>query len=270
MSETPSVTWETALRDAYLQGRANVFLLHGAVSDFQWHPGGGFISLWDAVAELLGRSRSFVVSVDGAGDGTISHAETPAVVRAALAWARPGTRDASDVMAGGSIVLLPALGRLLSAPAHPCGVVVHQAELLLGQSMDLSTRVAVAKVRRWLDEPRIRDTNNVAVLVVDDIESLSPLLARHPRLFPICIGLPTPAVRVAALRGELGDRVIDISDARLTLATHEQSLADVASLCSRLASVSVESIAKHFPNTSDEPDGDLPVSAEPALESTDV
>jgi hypothetical protein len=149
-------------------------------------------------------------------------------------------------------------------------VVVHQAELLLGQSMDLSTRMAVAKVRRWLDEPHIRDTNNVAVLVVDEIERLSPLIAGHPRLFPICVGLPSPAVRTAALRGELGDRVEDVSDARLAMATHEQSLADVASLCSRLASVSVESVAELFPNISDEPDGDVPDSSESALESTDV
>ena len=67
---------------------------------------------------------------------------------------------------------------------------VSQADLLLGEHTDLVARTAVAKVRRWLDAPEIRQTNNAAVLICDDPDRLSVALAHHPRLCRIEVGLP--------------------------------------------------------------------------------
>lgn len=271
MSDSPTISWKASLRAAYLKGRANVFVLHGAVSDFQWEPESGFVSLASAVALLLGRSRTFVVTVDGVGDAELSHADAPATVRAAFSWARPGTRDIAEVLQGGPTVVLPALGRLLDAPGHPCGVILSQAALLLGHGADLGTRTAVAKVRRWLDEPGIRQTNNVAVLIVDRLDQLSPQVRHHPRLHTIAVGKPSAAICVAALRGELGEHLAGVSDARLSLATHSHTLVDVAGLCSQLASVSAETVAQHFPHPPQVPIGDpVDVPSAPALESPDV
>jgi len=265
MPDSPTVPWEDALRDAYLEGRANVFLLHGAVYDFQFDPTEGFLSLGESVGQLLGRSRSFVVTVDGAGDAELSHADKPATVRSAFSWARPGTRDIAEVLNGGPTVLLPALGRLLCAPAHPCGVVLLQAELLL------TSPASVAKVRRWLDAPGIRQTNNVAVLIADRADALPTQLLQHPRLCALRVGRPSAAVRVAALRNELGDRLAGVPDARLALATHEHTLIEVAALCSRLAGATAESVSQHFPHGADAPMGDSAApESEPAVESIDA
>ncbi len=275
MTDTNTASWEDALRDAYLEGRANVFLLHGAVGDFQCAGGeDGFVSLPEAVTDLLGRSRDFVVSLDGSGDGELHATAANTAVRSAFSWARPGTRDPSDVLRGNPIALMDALGRLLTTPAHPCGVIVRQAELLLGPHLDVISRSAVAKVRTWLDAPQMRQTNNVAVLIADHPDHLSPLLREHPRLFRIRVGSPSSALRVAALRGELGDKVAGASDDQLAAATHGLSLAAVAGLCSRLAAASAEDLLRLFPSEPQAPTGapdptDLPAS--PAdVESHDV
>ena len=249
MSRSSVSSWEDTLRQAYLDGRANVFLVYGAVGDFQWGGGEtGFVSLAHAVSILLGRSRELVVRVDGAGDAVLDATAPAAVTRAAFAWARPGTRDPSEVLQGHPVSLLATLGRLLNAPAHPCGVVVSQADLLLGEHTDLATRTAVAKVRQWLDAPEIRQTNNAAVLICDDPDRLSVALAHHPRLCRIEVGLPTASVCVAALRGELGDRVAHVDDDVLMTATRGHTLVQVAALCSRLVAASPEEIASVFPS----------------------
>ena len=258
MSESSSVPWDEALRSAYLEGRAHAFVLHGAVADFQWSSG-SFCSLHSALAALLGRSRDLVVSVDGSGG-----AERMAVGSAASAG------DA-DVPAGGPAVLFPALRRLLLDPARPCGVIVQQAELLLGSAVEPGARAAVASVRRWLDDPGARQTNNVAVFIVDDLSALSPLLRHHPRLFPIEVGGPMDEVRVAALRGELGDLVAPFDDPTLAHRTAGLSLVEVASLCSRLASCSPEAAARYLAAPSggvSEPSPSNPPSSDP--ESSDV
>lgn len=254
MSGPLTSSWKDTLRQAYLDGRANVFLLHGAVGDFQWAgEAAGFVSLASSVSELLGRSRDFVVRVDGSGDSVLDASVPTASVRAAFSWARPGTGSLSEVLQGNPIALLAALGRLLRAPAHPCGVIVSQAELLLGRSTDALSRAAVAKVRAWLDAPEIRQTNNAAVLIADDPDQVSAALAHHPRLCRVEVGLPPGVVRVAALRGELGDRVAGVDDAVLASCSRGHSLVQVAATCSRLGAASPEEVTRLFPSGAVEP-----------------
>jgi hypothetical protein len=125
--------------------------------------------------------------------------------------------------------------------------VVSQADLLLGRHGDVAARSAAAKVRLWLDAPEIRQTNNAAVLIVDDPDRLATALAHHPRLCRVEVGLPPASVCVAALRGELADRVAHIPDDALVTATRGQSLVQVAALCSRLVAASPAVIASAFP-----------------------
>ncbi|MBO83776.1 MAG: hypothetical protein CL927_00330 [Deltaproteobacteria bacterium] len=248
MSDSLVNSWEVTLREAYLDGRANVFLLHGAVGDFQWIGSeDGFVSLSRAVSILLGRSREFVIRIDGAGDAEMDATQPAASTRAAFAWARPGTRNPSEVLQGNPVVLLATLGRLLQSPTHPCGVVVSQADLLLGAQMDALSRAATAKVRQWLDMPEIRQTNNAAVLIADDPDRLAMALRHHPRLCRIEVGLPSESACVAALRGELADRIEHIPDDALVTATRGQSLVQVAALCSRLVAASPGEISHTFP-----------------------
>ena len=264
-------SWKDTLRQAYLDGRANVFLLHGAVGDFQWAgETAGFVSLASAVSELLGRSRDFVVRVDGSGDAVLDASVPAASVRSAFSWARPGTGSPSEVLQGNPIALLAALGRLLRAPAHPCGVIVSQAELLLGPPADPLGRAAVAKVRMWLDAPEIRETNNAAVLIADDPDQISAALAHHPRLCRVEVGLPAASVRVAALRGELGDRVAGVDDDVLAGGSRGHSLVQVAATCSRLGSASPEELARLFPSRPVEPKETVALSAPEPAPSSDV
>jgi len=269
-------SWKDTLRQAYLDGRANVFLLHGAVGDFQWAGGTlGFVSLASAVSDLLGRSRDFVVRVDGAGDAVLDASVPQASVRSAFSWARPGTGNPSEVLQGNPIALLAALGRLLRAPAHPCGVIVSQADLLLGSSSDALSRAAIAKVRMWLDAPEIRQTNNAAVLICDDPDQISSVLAHHPRLCRVEVGLPSAPVRVAALRGELGDRLAGVDDAVLADVSRGHSLVQVAAICSRLATAPPEEVARLFPSPAAASNETVaPSASEPApssdVESTDA
>ncbi len=238
MSSFVTAPWEDTLRDAYLEGRASIFVLHGAVADFQLVPGEAgaeFGTLAEAAAHLLGRSRALVIRVSGAGDGVLVDPRATSELGRALAWARPGTREPSTVLQGGPSVLLPVLGRLLRTPGFPCGVVVEQAELLVGQAQDTGTRASVAAIRTWVDAPSIRKTNNAAILIVDDPARLSPLLSNHPRLLRIPVGAPSTAMRVAAMRGDLGPVLAGVSDHELAAATRDMSLMQVAALCTRLA-----------------------------------
>jgi hypothetical protein len=241
MNSMPTIPWEVVLRTAYLEGRANVFLLHGAVSDFQWvaaPDGPRFGTLAEAIADLFGRSRDLLFHLDGAGRGRLGGKVGREAVRKALSWARPGTRDVASVIDGGPEILLPTLERLMLASAHPCGVVLEQADLLLAATDDPTTRARVASVRRWLDSPAIRSTNNAAVLIVDAPARLAPALAEHPRLFPIEVGPPSPEMRLAALRGERGPSLAALSDDLLLRLTASMTLMDVAALSSRLSACS--------------------------------
>ena len=153
------------------------------------------------------------------------------------------------------------------APAHPCGVILEHADLLLPATDDPTTRARVASVRRWLDSPAIRSTNNAAVLVVDDPARLAPALASHPRLFTIEVGAPSPEMRLAALRGERGLAVAVLSDDILLRLTASMTLMDVAALSSRLSATAGSITAERLTLDPDAPPDllppDLPELAKP-------
>lgn len=225
--------WERTLREAYLAGRANVFVLHGHVDDFQLDASGAFASLPGAVLAMLGRTRPLLADVSGTGLVRLSG---PADVRrAALAWARPGHKDAP--LPVDPSLSLPIIGRLLATPAHPCGVVVRQADLLLGSATDPTARGAVAAVREWLDDPAARDTNNVAVLVADRLADLAPQLRHHPRLVDIEVGFPSDEVKLAALASALG-AAWQVPPGSVDPLILPHTLAEVAALATRLAGLS--------------------------------
>ena len=140
----------------------------------------------------------------------------------------------------------------------------------MGVHPDVLTRAATAKVRRWLDAPQIRQTNNAAVLIADDPERLALALRRHPRLCRIEVGLPSESMCVAALRGELADQIAQVSDEALVVATRGQSLVQIAALCSRLVAASPGEISHTFAvedESSDAPD--VPPTPSVDLEPTD-
>ena len=273
MNSMPTIPWEVALRTAYLEGRANVFVLHGAVADFQWvagPDGPGFGTLAEASADLFGRSRDLLFHLDGSGRGRLVGRARRDAVRGALIWARPGTRDVASVLDGGPEILLPTLERLMLAPAHPCGVVLEHADLLLAATDDPTTRSRVASVRRWLDSPAIRSTNNAAVLIVDELARLAPALAEHPRLLPIEIGAPSPEMRLAALRTERGASLGELSDELLLRLTDSMTLMEVAALSSRLSAATGPITAELLARDPDAPTDLLPAGLPEPPEAPEV
>ena len=182
--------WAEQIRSTYLRGEASVFLLYGNVFDLILHEG-KLLPLADFLAGVLLAKKDVIVQFNPSSgikfrkkERTIEHAD-------------------KLVAAKDTEVMLSQLERVLRG-TDGVGVIGDYAEMMApaGDNNFLSEadRRAVVTLHRWSLDRSFENSDNVVLLVTEQITQLSPKIVSNPRVAAIQVPLPDDEERAAIIR----------------------------------------------------------------------
>jgi len=178
--------WAEELRQRYRRGEASQFILHGNVFDVvAWE--GKLIPLGTYLAEnLLGETKDIVVVYNLASGGTLVRRKADLGGFEDLVVQRQPSK------------FLPAMERILKTRSK-VALVVEYAETLAPAAdpamMSEEDRTAVVTLHRWSLAPEIADSDNVVLLLAENLSELHPKLVSNPRIATVRIPMPDEATR---------------------------------------------------------------------------
>jgi hypothetical protein len=182
--------WAAEVRSSYLRGESSVFILHGNVDDLILHQGG--------LLDL----RTFLTDVLLARKDVVLHYNPSLGIRS-LRTGRPlpdAERLPSLLDAGQA---LPALERVLRA-TDGVGLILDYADMLApaGDPNFLTTadRRSVMTLHRWSLDKQFEDSDNLVILISEQLSDLSPRLVGHPRVTALELPLPDADERATVIR----------------------------------------------------------------------
>ena len=178
--------WAEELRQRYRRGEASQFILHGNVFDVvAWD--GKLIPLGTYLAEhLLGETKDIVVVFNLASGGTLVRRKADLGGFEDLVVQRQPSK------------FLPAMERILRTRSK-VALMVEYAETLAPAAepamMSEEDRTAVVTLHRWSLAPEIADSDNVVLLLAENLSELHPKLVSNPRIATVRIPMPDEAAR---------------------------------------------------------------------------
>ena len=178
--------WAEELRQRYRRGEASQFILHGNVFDVvAWD--GKLVPLGTYLAEnLLGETKDIVVVYNLASGGTLVRRKADLGGFEDLVVQRQPSK------------FLPAMERILKTRSK-VALMVEYAETLAPAAdpamMSEEDRTAVVTLHRWSLSPEIADSDNVVLLVAENLSELHPKLVSNPRIATVRIPMPDEATR---------------------------------------------------------------------------
>jgi SpoVK/Ycf46/Vps4 family AAA+-type ATPase len=190
-------SWAEDLRRRYLRGEASMFILHGNVYDVVVH-GQKTSSLVDFLADVLLKDTRESIAVYNMATG-------PRFAKRAA-----GAGDLDDVLGEThKDKVLPALERLLVGSMR-AAVILEYAESLAPAGDPTfqadADRAAIIMLHRWSSLPAIEKSDNIILLIAENLSDLAPKIVSNPRVAVVDIPMPDRATRKAVAR---------IADARL-------------------------------------------------------
>jgi hypothetical protein len=183
--------WATDLRRRYLRGEASIFVLHGNVFDAVLS-GDRFLTLTDFLGNvLLKESKDTIASYNVATgvrflkrgkdvehvDDLIAQTEKPRVL-GAIEQMLIGSAKAAAILEYAEVIA-------------PAGDPNFQSE---------ADRAAVVTLHRWSFLPEIERSDNVVVLISENLTELVPKIVSNPKVAVVEIPMPDHATRKAAAR----------------------------------------------------------------------
>lgn len=201
MAEPLLPAWADDLRKRYLRGEATMFVLHGNVYDVVIH-NGKRLSLTDFLGEVLLRdSKDIIVTYN--------------VATGARFTKKPATVPFMDeiLVATSKDRALAALERLLIGTSRSA-VVIEYAEAVApagdaGFQSD-ADRCAIVTLHRWSSLPAIERSDNVVLLIAENLAELSPKIVSNPKVAVVDIPMPGREVRQQAAK--LANPALDEKD----------------------------------------------------------
>jgi hypothetical protein len=205
--------WAEEMRDLFRSGSAAEFILHGNVFDVL-PSGGKLLSLPAFLDDVMFRSYDVVLRYDRSRGvrATRGSADWHAWVEQAIG------REANAVSLlrepGSALELvdryllrtlnLAAIGDAAKAPQR-IAVIIEFAEFVVprGDALQLGGPFAanVVKVLGWANDPAIRQSNIVTVLVTEGLHDLNPLVVENPHSATLFVPLPVEADMQAHVKG---------------------------------------------------------------------
>jgi AAA+ superfamily predicted ATPase len=182
--------WAEELRQRYRRGEASQFILHGNVFDVvAWD--GKLIPLGTYLAEhLLGETKDIVVVFNLASGGTFVRRKADLAGFEDLVVQRQPSK------------FLPAMERILKTHSK-VALMVEYAETLAPAAdpamMSEEDRTAVVTLHRWSMAPEIADSDNVVLLLAENLSELHPKLVSNPRIATVRIPMPDEVTRRAVV-----------------------------------------------------------------------
>ena len=201
MSHPPVLPdWAERLRDRYVAGASSLFVLHGNIHDLvPWK--GGWVTLRQFLAGMLGRTKEIVAFYDVASGLTFADKKMEQPFRLAVN-ARcivQGRPELPDALPRDPYRLFPWIETFLSDPVAHGGFVIEYAETVIPDGdvsfMGEQDRAMRVTLQRWASAPEVLATDNIIVLVTENLANLDRTVRSAPGLTPIEIPLPDEAGR---------------------------------------------------------------------------
>lgn len=182
-SEHPA--WAEELRRRYLRGEASQFIVHGNIFD-RVVRGGKLVPVSTYLAQMLGESKSTVFVYNVSVGGKLVKAETKAPALDAALLSREPDK------------VLPAVERMLrTADRFAC--ILEYAETIAPAAdtnfLSDSDRGSVVSLHRWSLAPEFESSDNIIVLIAENLAELHPKLVSNPKIATIKVEIPDEAAR---------------------------------------------------------------------------
>ncbi len=198
----PLPAWAEDLRRRYLRGEASIFILHGNVYDAVLS-GGKVVTLTDFLGNTLLKESKDTIAVYNVAMG--------------VRFLKRGkeVENLDDlILSTEKPRILGALERLLIG-ATRAAVILEYAEVIApaGDSNFQSDadRAAVVTLHRWSFLPEIEHSDNVVILITENLTDLAPKIVSNPKVAVVELPMPDDDTRKSA--AQLADKKLTEKEA---------------------------------------------------------
>ncbi len=182
--------WAEELRSTYLRGESSVFVLHGNVFDLISHKG-ELVPLVDFLCNVLLRKKDVLCHYNPSSGVKFRRKEQQISGLDQLLK----SNDVDEVF--------PGLERMLRT-TDGVAVVIDYAETIAPAGdtslLSESDRKAIVTLHRWSLDRSFENSDNVVILITENVSELSPKLVSNPRMTAIQVPLPDRAEREVIIR----------------------------------------------------------------------
>lgn len=190
MKEETLPAWADELKRRYLRGEASQFIIHGNVNDLILHQG-TFLGVGEFLAKvLLAPSKDIIASYNLSSGVTFSKRSGAVADLESLVLEKSADK------------VLPALERLLLG-SNKVAVIIEYAEMLApagdANFFSETDRQSVITFHRWATSPAIERSDNVVLLVTENLSELHPKIVSNPKTATLKIPIPSEGERRAAI-----------------------------------------------------------------------
>ncbi|MEI6666994.1 MAG: AAA family ATPase [Acidobacteriota bacterium] len=228
--QLPLPAWAEDLRRRYLRGESSMFVLHGNVYDVVVH-GARSYGLTEFLCEVLLKDTRETLATYNLASGVRFPKRATSV---------SGLDDL--LLATDKARVLPALERLLVGSMR-AAVVIEYAEAIAPAGdpsfQSDADRAATITLHRWSSLPAIEKSDNLIILITENLAELSPKIVSNPKVAVVDLPMPDRDARMA---------VAKLSDPRLG----DKETARYADVTAGLKSVQIASILTPPPASEEE------------------
>ncbi len=190
MSQHDLPGWAEQIRSSFLRGEASVFLLHGNVFDLILH-NNELISLTDFLAKVLLAKKNVICQFNPSAGVKFRKKDAKIANLEELV----GVEETTAVLTGIEKMLRTVDG---------VAVVIDYTETVApagdGSFLSEADRRAAITLHRWSLDRSFESSDNVVILVTENLSEISPKIVTNPRIQAITIPLPDKDARAAIVR----------------------------------------------------------------------
>lgn len=192
--------WATELRQRYLRGEASIFILHGNVYDAVISDG-RIVTLSEFLGQVLLEQSKQTIAVYNVATGVrfLKREKGLSVDEALLSQDKPR--------------ILMALEKMLTGGAQSA-VILEYAEAITPAGdpnfQSEGDRAAIVTLHRWSFLEGIELSDNVVILIAENLTELAPKLVANPKIAVVEVPMPDATERQAAVR--IANKQLDEKD----------------------------------------------------------
>jgi len=183
-------SWANELRQRYLRGEASIFILHGNVYDAVLSEG-RIVTLSEFLGQVLLEQSKQTIAVYNVATGVhfLKREAGLSVDEALLSQDKPR--------------ILMSLEKLMTEGANSA-VILEYAEAISPAGdpnfQSEGDRAAVVTLHRWSFLEGIEKSDNVVILIAENLTELAPKLVANPKIAVVEVPMPDESERRAAVR----------------------------------------------------------------------
>jgi AAA+ superfamily predicted ATPase len=217
--------WADRLRERYVAGASSLFVLHGNIHDLvAWK--GGWVTLRQFLAGMLGRTKEVVCFYDVASGLQFADKAMEGPWRSGIDARRllQGRAQLPEALPRDPYRLFPYMETFLSDVSGRGAFVIEYAETVIPDGdvsfMGEQDRAMRVTLQRWASDPAVLSTDNIIILITDNLADLDRDVRSAPGLTPIEILLPDEGTRKRFIRDILErDGKVGMSATRIAALT---------------------------------------------------